>query len=116
MRARDLQAALELVSSRYRCARVPCEGSRARGAQHTGCFFCGGAGAFGLATRPGDAPPLAGRAWHWVCRRLEQASDFLNPSGPVSGRPLVADPVPEPAIAEAEEAPDQLTRRRRQAG
>ena len=33
-------------------------------------------------------------------------SDFLNLSGSVSGGPLVADPVPEPAIAEAEEAPD----------
>ena len=34
---------------------------------------------------------------------LAQASDFLNPSGPVSGGPLLADPVPEAAIAEAEE-------------
>ena len=33
---------------------------------------------------------------------LEQASDFLNPSGRVSRGPLVA----EPAIAEAEDAPD----------
>ena len=30
----------------------------------------------------------------------------LNPSGPVSGGPLVADPVPEPAIAKTEKTPD----------
>ena len=33
---KDLQATLELVLSRYRCARVLCEGSRAGGASHTG--------------------------------------------------------------------------------
>ena len=36
MRAGNLQTALELVLSRYRCTRVPREGFRARGASHTG--------------------------------------------------------------------------------
>ena len=75
------------------------------------------AGGSSAARRPLVSPPILERGELREMRRLqqnvlgtgraagvslEQASDFLSPSGPVSGGPLVADPVPPP---DEEEAP-----------
>ncbi|CAE7524413.1 unnamed protein product, partial [Symbiodinium pilosum] len=47
------------------------------------------------------SPPVLERGELREMRRLQQ--DVLGTGRPVSGGALVADPVPEPAIAEAEE-------------